>query len=352
MIDHSRNKSRHSFFIMVLIMLLSNFLMASPVVEDICLTDTIPPPPDVPGIVSGPTQACQGETMVYSADIPIGCETQWFIDGILQNTSADTLEVYWYESGIFIISIEFTCDTTGNTTSFLSVQVVGPPDAPAPIEGDTAACNLTESTYSTMIMEGSWCQWKVDGLVQDTDSTILIYYWTEPGLHIVEVSAVNDCGLSEPVFQYVSVNEWPLVELGNDTTILAGQSLVLDAGNPGCSYLWSTGETTQVITVSTTGNYQVEVSNACGSVEDSLFLEVVVGMDETRVDEINIRISGDQVIINLAGVQIEQIEIWDLAGRLLTRLPFKSTYFLPDKGTFLIRVITYDHRVFGTLVTK
>jgi hypothetical protein len=335
-----------------MVMLLSNFLMASPVVENIYLTDTIPPPRDVPGIVSGPTQACIGETMVYTADIPIGCETQWFINGNLQNTSADTLEVYWYESGIFIISIELTCDTTGNATSFLSVQVVGPPDAPATIEGDTAACNLTESNYSTVIMEGSWCQWKVDGLVQDTDSTILVYYWTEPGLHVVEVSAVNNCGVSEPAFQNVTVNEWPLVELGNDTTILAGQSLVLDAGNPGCSYLWSTGETTQVITVSTTGNYQVEVSNACGSVEDSLFVDVVVGMDETRVDEINIRISDDQVIINPASVQIEQIEIWDLAGRLLTRLPFKPTYFLPAKGTFLIRVITYDHRVFDTIVIK
>ena len=290
MIDHSRNKSRHSFFIMVMIMLLSNLLMALPVVENIYLTDTIPPPPDVPGIVSGPTQTCQGETMVYSADIPIGCEIQWFIGGILQNTSADTLEVYWYESGIFIISIELTCDTSGNATSFLSVQVVGSPDAPAPIEGDTATCNLTESTYSTMIMEGSWCLWKVDGLVLDTDSTILVYYWTGPGLHVVEVSAVNDCGMSEPAFQNVTVNEWPMVELGNDTTILAGQSLVLDAGNPGCSYLWSTGETTQVITVSTKGNYQVGVSNACGRVEDSLFVDVVVCMDETRVDEINIGI--------------------------------------------------------------
>ena len=352
MTDHRRNNIRRSIYIVVTLMMLSNFLMASPAVEAIYLTDTIPPPPDVPGIVSGPTQACQGETMVYSADIPIGCETQWFIDGILQNTSADTLVVYWYESGIFIISIELTCDTTGNATSFLSVQVLGLPDAPAPIEGDTTACNLTESTYSTVIMDGSWCQWKVDGSVQDTDSTVLIYYWTEPGLHVVEVSAVNNCGLSELVFQNVTVNKWPQVELGNDTTILAGQLLVLDAGNPGCSYMWSTGETTQVITVSTTGKYLVEVSNVCGRVEDSLIVDVVVGVDETSVDEINIRISGDQVIINPAGVQIEQIEIWDLAGRILIRLPFKPTYFLPATGTFLIRAITYDHRVFDTMVIK
>ncbi|MDP2724095.1 MAG: hypothetical protein Q8O72_15165 [Bacteroidales bacterium] len=327
--------------------------MASSIVEDIFLTDTIPPPPDVPGIVSGPAQACQGETMVYSADIPIGCETQWFIDGILQNTSADTMEVYWYESGIFIISIELTCDTTGNANSFLSVQVVGSPDAPAPIEGDTAACNLTESTYSTVIMDGSWCQWKVDGLVQDTDSTILVYYWTGLGLHVVEVSAVNNCGLSEPALQNVTVNEWPMVELGNDPTILYGQSLVLDAGNPGSAYDWSTGEITQTIEVSTAGEYKVVVSNACDKAEDSIFVDVLVGVDEKYTGtELYVQNLGDIIKIEAPLTEITRIEIWDLQGRLIIDSPPKSSYFLPGKGLFIIHALTRDHRVLKTKLSK
>lgn len=43
------------------------------------------------------------------------------------------------------------------------------------------------------------------------------------------------------------------VELGNDTIIQPGATILLDAGNPGCSYLWSTGETTQTILVDSTG---------------------------------------------------------------------------------------------------
>ena len=43
------------------------------------------------------------------------------------------------------------------------------------------------------------------------------------------------------------------VNLGNDTTIAPGASILLDAGNTGCSYLWSTGATTQKITVDSAG---------------------------------------------------------------------------------------------------
>lgn len=51
------------------------------------------------------------------------------------------------------------------------------------------------------------------------------------------------------------------VDLGNDTSFCSGQNLVLDAGISGATYLWSTGEKTQSITVSATGTYSVSVSS-------------------------------------------------------------------------------------------
>jgi len=48
------------------------------------------------------------------------------------------------------------------------------------------------------------------------------------------------------------------------TALLHGGSLVLDAGNPGSTYLWSTGETTQSITVTAPGSYTVSVMDANG----------------------------------------------------------------------------------------
>jgi hypothetical protein len=65
----------------------------------------------------------------------------------------------------------------------------------------------------------------------------------------------------------VSVIPMPIVDLGNDLTVCANEVVTLDAGNPGATYLWSTGETTQTIMVDSTGigigsaEFSVEASN-------------------------------------------------------------------------------------------
>ncbi len=50
-------------------------------------------------------------------------------------------------------------------------------------------------------------------------------------------------------------------------------SIILDAGPDG-SYLWSTGETTQTISVFIPGTYYVNAINACGQVSDTAFFTV------------------------------------------------------------------------------
>jgi PKD repeat protein len=54
------------------------------------------------------------------------------------------------------------------------------------------------------------------------------------------------------------------VNIGVDTVICPGDSVILNAGNAGMTYLWSTGATTQTIVVDTTGTYSVTVRNAQG----------------------------------------------------------------------------------------
>ena len=62
----------------------------------------------------------------------------------------------------------------------------------------------------------------------------------------------------------------PQVQLGPDTSLCGSTPLVLDAGNPGSQYLWSTGETTRTISVNTSGSYSVTVtsSNGCSSTDN------------------------------------------------------------------------------------
>ncbi len=55
---------------------------------------------------------------------------------------------------------------------------------------------------------------------------------------------------------------FPMVSLGGDVS--ACDSITLDAGNPGFSYLWSLGDSTQKLTVFSTGLYWVAVTNNAG----------------------------------------------------------------------------------------
>jgi hypothetical protein len=61
----------------------------------------------------------------------------------------------------------------------------------------------------------------------------------------------------------VTVNALPTVALGADVTQCGG-TITLDAQNAGSTYLWSNASTTQTISVSSTGNYFVDVTDANG----------------------------------------------------------------------------------------
>lgn len=70
----------------------------------------------------------------------------------------------------------------------------------------------------------------------------------------------------------VTINTPPTVNLGNDTTI-CGDFLLLNAGNPGMTYLWNNNTTLQTLGTFATGTYSVIVTDANGCIAtDNIFL--------------------------------------------------------------------------------
>ena len=72
------------------------------------------------------------------------------------------------------------------------------------------------------------------------------------------------------------------INLGNDTAVCDGETVMLDAGYPvtGYTFSWNTGETTPTITVNSTGIYGVEVEDITGcSGSDSIV--VIVNLNPT-----------------------------------------------------------------------
>ncbi len=62
----------------------------------------------------------------------------------------------------------------------------------------------------------------------------------------------------------------PNINWAPTLSFCAGNSIVLSAYNPNCTYLWSTNDTTPSITISTSGTYYVTVTNSCGSTSDTI----------------------------------------------------------------------------------
>ena len=123
----------------------------------------------------------------------------------------------------------------------------------------------------------------------------------------------------------------PVVELGADTIICHNTSITLDAGNPGASYMWSTGETTKTIMIDAEdydyGDYDfsVQVTNDSGC-ENSGDITVEI-RDCTTIDENQQLVSMDvfpnpntgtfTLDLTTSGAQFISLRIVDLTGKIV-----------------------------------
>ncbi len=110
------------------------------------------------------------------------------------------------------------------------------------------------------------------GLVLDAGNPGATYQWQDgSGLQFYNVTTSGDffvmvdnggCTGSDTV---IIQNIGPQVNLGADTS-LCSVNLVLDAGNPAASYLWQDQSTNQLLAVTDTGLYYVEVTDTNGCI--------------------------------------------------------------------------------------
>src|SRR5207247_64985 len=96
------------------------------------------------------------------------------------------------------------------------------------------------------------------------------------GSYSVTVTGANGCSATSAATT-VTVNPLPTpsVTASGPTTFCAGGSVTLTASS-GASYLWSTGATTQSITVVSSGSYSVTVTdaNGCSATSDGITVSV------------------------------------------------------------------------------
>jgi len=149
-----------------------------------------------------------------------------------------------------------TVTNANGCTAKDTVRVTVNPLPAANAGPDQAICNGTTATLTAS--GGTSYYWTPGG---STANTIYVNP-SSTTMYQVVVTDANGCQKADSV--QLTINPVPVVNLSN-SFVCAGFSVTLDAGNPGCTWLWSpNGETTQTISVSAAGTYGVLVTNPQG----------------------------------------------------------------------------------------
>ena len=116
---------------------------------------------------------------------------------------------------------------------------------------DVALCGASDHELDAG-NAGSTFQWTPSG----SDQTLIV---AQSGSYSVTVTNAHGCSASDQV----NVQFDPLpIDVLEDVIACADEPPVIDAGNPGSTYLWNTGEQTPTIVPGQSGNYSVTITNA------------------------------------------------------------------------------------------
>jgi hypothetical protein len=209
-----------------------------------------------------------------------------------------------------------------------------PPSSPDTLNGPEELCVGETAQYTADFPMGCYNIWYVDDSLQGSDSAVLEVTWETAGNHIVKAYCNDTSGLIGQL--EVTVLPFPEVFLGNDTTLQEGETILLDAGNPGSLYLWSTGDTTQTLLVSETGYYWVEVTNDCGEDVDTIFVDILTNVSVDVQSPVKLETSPGT--IRFSGfTDDENVVVYSLSGKALYNGRIKKR--LSVKGRQVVLVV-------------
>lgn len=259
-----------------------------------------------------PDRACILDTLEYNIDVPngfllAGLGTTWNIQDVTVKTSngnfangtitrtANVLRfipVNGDQDSTYIISARVKdlsatiCDTViTRTISIGTIQAIN-------LGSDVTLC-FGQTVNLDAGISGQTYLWSTGATTQ----SIVV---SASGTYSVTVTNSFGCSTSDQI----QVNILPklAVNLGTDTSICSGSSLVLNPGNiAGANYLWSTGATTQTISVNSAGLYWVRVSQGTCSITDT----IVVGINALPVVNLGLDkqiCEGDSTILDAGNI--------------------------------------------------
>ncbi|MCD4746221.1 MAG: hypothetical protein K8R58_07970, partial [Bacteroidales bacterium] len=181
----------------------------------------------------------------------------WYFEGGIPSYSnvQNPSNICYYSPGKFDVKLVVS-NQYGSDSIYLNDYITVHPSPAINLGNDTTICSNDSiilcpgSGYSSYLWQDGSC-----------DSTYIV---DTTGLYWVEVTDINGCTAIDSII--ITFFPSPEINLGNDTSICFGDSLILNVGTGYESYLWQDGSTDSTYIVDTTGIYWIEVSNEYGCI--------------------------------------------------------------------------------------
>ncbi len=274
--------------------------------------------------------------IAFTPDITSACLNGNVFNFTNNSTTTSTVTYNWTfgDGGVATTNnATYNYTTSGNFTVTLTAD-----DGAGCIDSVSASVTLFDNPVVNLGADTTFCDGFVltlnagDGfssyIWQDgtTDSTYVV---TTGGQYSVLVTDDNNCTAVDEI--NIVVAALPVIELGSDTTLCFGSSLPLSGPAGMGSYLWSTGETTELILVNASETYFLTVVDFGGCTNtDSIVVDILpelvisLGADTTFC-------AGDSLILD-PGASFQSY-LWNDGST-------NSTFTVAASGTYSVSVLT------------
>jgi len=197
------------------------------------------------------TVFCDSGVLRYTTTQPV--TFLWNTGSIVDSTKVTSSQLYWLQLN------------QGGCTALDSVTCRVISTHSLNLGPDTSFCGPGGLGFVTFDTTGIAYLWSTGSDSSSTPVPVTGDYWL----------AFTDAGCTARDTIHIAVLPAPGVNLGRDTTLCLAEPYLLDAGNPGDTYLWQDGSTQETYIVANPGLYSVRVTEGICSVSDSIRIGAV-----------------------------------------------------------------------------
>lgn len=273
------------------------------------------------------TTICNGNTLTLNAG-NTGATYLWSNAATTQSISVTASGTYWAK--VTNASGCFDYDTVIVTVNPVPTIALG---------NDTSFC-----AGNAIILDagnaGMTFLWSNGDTTQTITASTSGTYWAK---------VTNTSGCFNTDTLVVTVDPSPIANLGNDTAICADDTLHLDAGNVGATYLWSDNSTNQTLQVLDAGTYWVTITNANGcTATDSI---TIIENPLPSVDSISFTVNASNMY-TFTGVNVMNASTYEWSfGDGNTSSSPTATHTYTQAGTYTV-TLTVSNDCGSVTVTK